>query len=175
MYWLTFYRSWEIVPALNSKWSNAYHCCRCEKTGKRTCLMFHGRGYSLTLVFFSLRVAVSSPYVTPWGEGALTHKRRVAFSKMNNEQEKLKLSEAKLTYSDAHKDPIWLVLKCREVIFQTVKVKWQRHSAGQGYPQLYVQHIELQNSVVSLLNEGLEKWFISFLCENEWSLITAAD
>lgn len=53
--------------------------------------MFHGRGYSLTLVFFSLRVAVSSPYVTPWGEGAATHRRRVMFSTMNNEQEMLEL------------------------------------------------------------------------------------
>lgn len=48
-------------------------------------------GYSLTLVFCSLRVAVPSPYVTPWGEGAATHRRRVMFSKMNNEQEMLEL------------------------------------------------------------------------------------
>ena len=57
--------------------------------------MFHGRGYSLTLVFCSLREAVPSPYVTPWGEGAATHKRRVMFSKMNNEQEMLKLKWGK--------------------------------------------------------------------------------
>lgn len=62
-----------------------------KKTGKRTCLMFHGRSYSLILVLCSLRVAVPSPYVTPWGEGAPTHKRRVVFLKMNNEQEMLKL------------------------------------------------------------------------------------
>ena len=51
--------------------------------------MFHGRSYSLILVLCSLRVAVPSPYVTPWGEGAPTHKRRVVFLKMNNEQEML--------------------------------------------------------------------------------------
>ena len=57
--------------------------------------MFHGRSYSLILVLCSLRVAVPSPYVTPWGEGAPTHKRRVVFLKMDNEQEMLKLKWGK--------------------------------------------------------------------------------